>query len=208
MIKRMHVNAVTPLRIAPKKGRARHRLPAYPPMAVLPRKFGREKRLYRSPAGWSGRAELCEFRLKHTSLSGVVAKLARYHLASRAWEMSQMQLPTTDSVITFLSVAGNNTHVVRCWSAGAGLPARRSRVWASESGRPYQVTMKGGCMSRHNEMPPVPPANRSPRGGGTRPETKRDTTSKMMVENTAEQGQTANIKQNTTNSGYFHGRVK
>ena len=61
-------------------------------------------------------------------------------------------------------------------------------------------------MSRHNEMPPIPPANRSHKGTGDDAEANRDT-SKMKAEvNTAEQGDTANIRQNTTNKGFFQGR--
>lgn len=62
-------------------------------------------------------------------------------------------------------------------------------------------------MSRHNEMPPVPPANRSNKGPGgdanfdpeNAPHRKKDV-------NAAEQGETANIKQNTTNEGFYSGR--
>lgn len=61
-------------------------------------------------------------------------------------------------------------------------------------------------MSRHSEMPPVPPASRSPKGVAGKPELKKDMRSKKKVENIAEQGETGNIKQNTTNAGYFHGR--
>jgi hypothetical protein len=61
-------------------------------------------------------------------------------------------------------------------------------------------------MSRHNEMPPIPPANRSPKGTGGEPEVKKDTSSRKTVNNTAEQGETANIRQNTTNAGFFKGR--
>lgn len=61
-------------------------------------------------------------------------------------------------------------------------------------------------MSHHNKMPPVPPASRSPRGGGQVPDVKKDTSSKRTEDNYAEQGDTANIRQNTTNAGYFHGR--
>ena len=61
-------------------------------------------------------------------------------------------------------------------------------------------------MSRHNEMPPVPPANRSPKGTGGEPEIKKDKSSRRTVDNTAEQGDTANIRQNTTNAGFFKGR--
>ena len=61
-------------------------------------------------------------------------------------------------------------------------------------------------MSSH--MPPVPPANRSKRGGNTEREAARD---KKLVKhehhaNAAEERDTANIKQNTTNKGFFRGR--
>lgn len=61
-------------------------------------------------------------------------------------------------------------------------------------------------MSRHNEMPPVPPANRTNKGVGGKPEIKNDMSPKKKANNAAEQGETANIRQNTTNSGFFHGR--
>ena len=58
-----------------------------------------------------------------------------------------------------------------------------------------------------NHMPPVPPANRSPKGPGDDPRTEQDTSvHHSKVDNAAEQGETANIKQNTTNKGYFAGR--
>jgi len=61
-------------------------------------------------------------------------------------------------------------------------------------------------MSSH--MPPVPPANRSKKAPKSNPETSKD---KKLVKhehhaNAAEEGDTANIKQNTTNKGYFRGR--
>jgi hypothetical protein len=62
-------------------------------------------------------------------------------------------------------------------------------------------------MSSH--MPPVPPANRSKRGGrSAEREVSKD---KKLVKhehhpNSAEEGDTANIKQNTTNKGFFRGR--
>jgi hypothetical protein len=58
-------------------------------------------------------------------------------------------------------------------------------------------------------MTPVPPGNRSNKGPnpGTSPKPPQDTTRKHPEpQNIAEQGETANIKQNTTNKGYFHGR--
>jgi hypothetical protein len=61
-------------------------------------------------------------------------------------------------------------------------------------------------MSRHNEMPPVPPANRSPRETGSIPEVKKRVLKNTIEINTAEQGDTANVRQNTTNAGYFKGR--
>jgi len=61
-------------------------------------------------------------------------------------------------------------------------------------------------MSRHNKMPPVPPANRSPRERGDAPEAKEHAARDTAETNTAEQGETANIRQNTTNAGYFRGR--
>jgi hypothetical protein len=47
-------------------------------------------------------------------------------------------------------------------------------------------------MSSHNHMPPVPPANRTKDAGASHAEV-----------NTAEQGDTANIRQNTTNKGFL-----
>jgi hypothetical protein len=61
-------------------------------------------------------------------------------------------------------------------------------------------------MSRHNEMPPVPSANRSHKGTGDNAEANKDTANIKSEVNTAEQGDTANIKQNTTNAGFFKGR--
>jgi hypothetical protein len=61
-------------------------------------------------------------------------------------------------------------------------------------------------MSRHNEMPPVPPANRSHKGTGDTTEVSKDTPKAKGEVNAAEQGDTANIKQNTTNAGFFKGR--
>jgi hypothetical protein len=61
-------------------------------------------------------------------------------------------------------------------------------------------------MSRHNEMPPLPPANRSNKGTGDNTEVSKDIAKTKAEVNTAEQGDTANIKQNTTNAGFFKGR--
>jgi hypothetical protein len=62
-------------------------------------------------------------------------------------------------------------------------------------------------MSRHNEMPPVPPANRSHKGTGDDTAVNKDTPKGHEdIQNAAEQGETANIRQNTTNAGFFKGR--
>ena len=55
-------------------------------------------------------------------------------------------------------------------------------------------------------MPPVPPANRSPKGPGDKSEVSKDAAASHAEVNTAEQGDTANIRQNTTNKGFFQGR--
>jgi hypothetical protein len=60
-------------------------------------------------------------------------------------------------------------------------------------------------MTKH--MPPVPPANRTNKGTGDDFASLQETSIKHPEpQNIAEQGETANIKQNTTNKGYFHGR--
>jgi hypothetical protein len=61
-------------------------------------------------------------------------------------------------------------------------------------------------MSSHSHMPPVPPANRSPKGPGDESEVSKDAATSHAETNTAEQGDTANIRQNTTNKGFFQGR--
>jgi hypothetical protein len=61
-------------------------------------------------------------------------------------------------------------------------------------------------MSRHDEMPPVPPANRSHKGTGDDTRANKDSPGSTGEINTAEQGDTANVKQNTTNAGFFKGR--
>jgi hypothetical protein len=58
-----------------------------------------------------------------------------------------------------------------------------------------------------SHAPPIPPANRSKRGAPS--EAKQPEDKLVQHEhhgNTAEKGDTANIKQNTTNAGYFKGR--
>jgi hypothetical protein len=56
-------------------------------------------------------------------------------------------------------------------------------------------------------MPPVPPAGRSNKGARNNPDSLQDTSLKHpMPQNASEQGETANINQNTINKGYFKGR--
>jgi hypothetical protein len=61
-------------------------------------------------------------------------------------------------------------------------------------------------MSKHGHMPPVPPANHSQKGTGDHSEIPSSEHLEQADINTAEQGQTAAIKQNTTNNGFFQGR--
>jgi len=57
-------------------------------------------------------------------------------------------------------------------------------------------------------MPPVPPGNQSNKGAASRPSTpsKDKAVKHEHHANAAEEGDTANIKQNTTNKGFFRGR--
>jgi hypothetical protein len=59
-----------------------------------------------------------------------------------------------------------------------------------------------------SQMPPVPPASRSKHGPKRNPKVSKD--DKLVKRehhpNIAEEGDTANIKQNTKNEGYFRGR--
>jgi len=56
------------------------------------------------------------------------------------------------------------------------------------------------------KMPPVPPANRSPKGPGDSHKVEPDTSKDERPDNLAEQGRQGNIKQNTTNQGYQQDR--
>jgi hypothetical protein len=69
-------------------------------------------------------------------------------------------------------------------------------------------------MSRN--MPPVPPGNRSNKGPAASGKMEKESDSKAAENksvkttekhhNAAEEGETANIKQNTTNKGFYRGR--
>ena len=61
-------------------------------------------------------------------------------------------------------------------------------------------------MSKHSHMPPVRPDNRSHKGTDDNSETANEMPELHADVNTLEQGDTANIKQNTTNKGFFKGR--
>lgn len=74
-----------------------------------------------------------------------------------------------------------------------------------------RLSLRLGLLTKEHQMtgrmPPIPPANRSNKGTPQNAEAARDTSHKKdHTENTAEQGETANIKQNTTNAGFFKGR--
>ena len=84
---------------------------------------------------------------------------------------------------------------------------RRYVVTADDAATAIQ-TYRERILIMSSHMPPVPPANRSKRGGKSGKEIPKE---KLLVKhehhaNAAEEGDTANIKQNTTNKGYFRGR--
>ena len=56
-------------------------------------------------------------------------------------------------------------------------------------------------MTQPKPKPPVPPANRSPKGTGADPDAKADNPVAQPPENTEQTGQQANTKQNTTAGG-------
>ena len=59
-----------------------------------------------------------------------------------------------------------------------------------------------------SKLPPVPPASRSPKGHEdfNPHEPEKPFVEDRKHHNAAEQGETGNIKQNTTNKGFFRGR--
>jgi hypothetical protein len=58
-----------------------------------------------------------------------------------------------------------------------------------------------------SRMPPIPPANRSKKGRGSDPEMPKEKSVKHEHHaNAEEEGETANIRQNRTNEGFFRGR--
>jgi len=58
-----------------------------------------------------------------------------------------------------------------------------------------------------SKMPLIPPGNQSRKGPKLDAEAERDTSKGHQgIQNSAEQGETANIKQNTTDAGFFKGR--
>ena len=58
-----------------------------------------------------------------------------------------------------------------------------------------------------SKMPPIPPANRSPKGPGADPNVSvADQAPDERGRNLAEQGRQGNIKQNTTHQGYQQDR--
>jgi hypothetical protein len=77
----------------------------------------------------------------------------------------------------------------------------------NDVGPSWQVNFRNGDVGMTSHMPPVPPANRRKKGNDRDPQSQQaDSVKNSGSQNTAEQGETANIKQNTTNKGYFHGR--
>ena len=84
----------------------------------------------------------------------------------------------------------------------------RSKGWGSPASRAstFPIVFNLDIHMMSSRMPPVPPANRSHKGTGDNAEASRDTSKTRAEVNTAEQGDTANVRQNTTNAGFFKGR--
>jgi hypothetical protein len=57
----------------------------------------------------------------------------------------------------------------------------------------------------NNRMPPIPPGNRNNKEPAPH-NNQKSSAHPPRPQNVAEQGETANIKQNTTNKGFFQGR--
>lgn len=57
-----------------------------------------------------------------------------------------------------------------------------------------------------SKMPPVPPANRSPKGTGEAKAGQKEVGGKSRPDNLAEQDRQGNINQNTHNQGYQQDR--
>src|ERR1700730_15477296 len=114
-----------------------------------------------------------------------------------------MKKLTRDRVVPIISASV-------CWLIfaiiGSGFPSLPKFASSIEGRSVPMRALRSKLMSSH--MPPVPPANRSPKGpGGSDPKIAQDTSLKHEEpRNTSEQGETANIKQNTTNEGFFRGR--
>ena len=72
----------------------------------------------------------------------------------------------------------------------------------------FLLTPSLECFHGFSHMPPIPPANRTKKGPGSDPAASKDEPLKQPEHhhNAAEEGETANIKQNTTNKGFFRGR--
>ena len=77
---------------------------------------------------------------------------------------------------------------------------RRTALYKAE------LNFQEPAMSKH--MPDVPSGNRTPKGPQDAHAIDLDKApaKKLGDVNTSEQGETANIKQNTTNKGFFQGR--
>ncbi|WP_245438902.1 hypothetical protein [Bradyrhizobium sp. SK17] len=77
------------------------------------------------------------------------------------------------------------------------LPLRNAYAGAFNSNEVFDMS----------KMPPIPKGNQSTKGPKQNAEAERDTSKGHRdIQNSSEQGETANIKQNTTNAGFFKGR--
>jgi hypothetical protein len=84
----------------------------------------------------------------------------------------------------------------------------RARFGGPFSAHIFLLTPAWSAFMGSSHMPPIPPANRTKKGPGSDPAASKDEPLKQPEHhhNAAEEGETANIKQNTTNKGFFRGR--
>jgi hypothetical protein len=78
--------------------------------------------------------------------------------------------------------------------------------WPLKKVGPWVISKNGRFFPMTNHMPPIPPANQSNKGPKDGTDPSQSAGKKPEPQNIAEQGETANIKQNTTNKGFFQGR--
>ena len=91
--------------------------------------------------------------------------------------------------------------------APRGLERKYFPILAKATGLHHPPLFRARGYKMGSRMPPIPPANRNKNDSRANPAKTQDQSLRHAVPpNKSEQGDTANIKQNTTNKGYFQGR--